>query len=155
MYWKHSPGLKQTTHGFASTPRYSFVVITSLSCQSKSSILGMMNERKSQKWNEETGSCRIFQRKCPVAETSHRRNVPSPKRPIAETSHRRNVPSPKRPIAETSHRRNVPSPKRPIAETSHRRNGPNRLNYVQIHRFFMRILFMRITSFKFANIRNS
>ena len=44
-----SPGLKQTTYGFASTPGYSFVVITSLSYQSKSSILGMMNERKSQK----------------------------------------------------------------------------------------------------------
>ena len=45
------------------------------------------------------------------------RNNPSPKDPIAETSYRRNVLSPKSPIAEsvvaeTSRRRTVPSPNR-------------------------------------------
>ena len=141
MYWKQSPGLKQTTYGFSSTPRYSFIVITPLSCQSKSSILGMMNERKSQKWNEGTGSCRIFQRKCPVAKKSHRQIVPSLKRSIAETVHRRNGPSPKRLSPKRL------SPKRSIAETviaktsiaetaspkRHRRNGIAETSQTDVH----------------------
>ena len=50
-----------------------------------------------------------------VAENTHLRKIPSPKRPIAETSRRRNFLSPKRPVAELA-----------VAETSCRRNGGRR-----------------------------